>query len=548
MSRFGWAYVNSEMTGAVANGPDKSIQFASGSSQKLSGSSNLTFDYTTNTLYLTGTLRADTLIVSASQILKSGSTIFGDSVGDTHQFTGSIFNTTLISGTVAQFTLITGSTVTGSTARFTNITGSTITATLITGSSLVVSASVISASTYLGITAGSTTPGGTNTNIQFNSGSTFSGSTNFTFDYNTNTVRLTGTLYADTLIVSSSTIFKSGSTRFGDDAADTHQFTGSVFTSNNLTVIGQVSASVALNTAGTIQADSNITSFGIISGSSFLSNGNITSNGIISSSGGLNTGGGIIASASITSTSGEISASVGIKTAGTITAGSIISSSAEIQSNSSITASNNIISTAGFVSASNGLYSGNGLTVTGSSILRSGLTVTGSSFVQALSSSGQIQATSLRGDGLNITGIEGSNVNGVGDDYSIQFKDVSTGTLTGSANLLYNTNNTLQISASAIVYPTSTKTGSFSIGPTDYFVFVSGTAVTGTFGASTTGRVIRIYNYGLDTVFLTASGISGFIGSGGTNVATIIQGTNPRTIELMYFTTNNRWLTISTGN
>jgi predicted acyltransferase (DUF342 family) len=97
MSRFGWAYVNSALTGAVANGPTNSIQFNSGS-QVLTGSSNFTFDPSTNTVYLTGTLKADTLIVSASQILKSGSTIFGDSSGDTHQFTGSVYVSNTLSG------------------------------------------------------------------------------------------------------------------------------------------------------------------------------------------------------------------------------------------------------------------------------------------------------------------------------------------------------------------------------------------------------------------------------------------------------------------
>jgi len=120
MSRFGWAYVNSLITGAVANGPTNSIQFNSGS-QVLSGSSNFTFDPATNTLYLTGTLRADTLIVSSSQILKSGSTIFGDDVSDTHQFTGSIYNTTLVSGTNAQFINITSSNITASTIDISGI-------------------------------------------------------------------------------------------------------------------------------------------------------------------------------------------------------------------------------------------------------------------------------------------------------------------------------------------------------------------------------------------------------------------------------------------
>jgi len=172
MSRFGWAYVNSLVTGAVANGPTNSVQFNSGS-QVLSGSSNftfnpttntlvvtgtisasvyqgitvtstpagsdkqiqynsgstlgassnLTFDYTTNTLSLTGTLRADNLIVSSSQILKSGSTIFGDDVSDTHQFTGSILGG-IVSGTIARFIVVTGSTITGSTGLFGVVTSS----------------------------------------------------------------------------------------------------------------------------------------------------------------------------------------------------------------------------------------------------------------------------------------------------------------------------------------------------------------------------------------------------------------------------------------
>jgi hypothetical protein len=162
MSRFGWAYVNDVITGSggTPGGSDKAIQFASGSS--FSGSTNFTFDYNTNTVRLTGTLYADTLIVSSSTIYKSGSTKFGDDSGDTHQFTGSLYNTTLISGTIAQFTTISGS--------------------------------VVSASTYYGLPTTSTIPGGSNTSIQFNSGSTFSGSSNLTYNYTTNNVSLTGAL------------------------------------------------------------------------------------------------------------------------------------------------------------------------------------------------------------------------------------------------------------------------------------------------------------------------------------------------------------------
>jgi cytoskeletal protein CcmA (bactofilin family) len=47
--------------------------------------------YATNNFYVSGTLYAQSMIVSSSQVLTSGSTIWGDSSDDTHQFTGSVF-------------------------------------------------------------------------------------------------------------------------------------------------------------------------------------------------------------------------------------------------------------------------------------------------------------------------------------------------------------------------------------------------------------------------------------------------------------------------
>jgi len=112
MSRFGWAYVNGIITGsAAAAGPTNSVQFNSGSGV-FSGSSNFTFNPSTNILTVVGT---------------------------------------------------------------------------------------ISASNYLGVSGsggGSTSPGGSNTNIQFNSGSTFSGSNNLTYNYITNTLLVTGSVTA----------------------------------------------------------------------------------------------------------------------------------------------------------------------------------------------------------------------------------------------------------------------------------------------------------------------------------------------------------------
>jgi len=47
-------------------------------------------------------------------------------------------------------------------------------------------------------------------------------------------IKISGSLYADNLYVSQSTIFKSGSTQFGDSADDTHIFTGSVSINGDL--------------------------------------------------------------------------------------------------------------------------------------------------------------------------------------------------------------------------------------------------------------------------------------------------------------------------
>jgi hypothetical protein len=64
-----------------------------------------------------------------------------------------------------------------------------------------ISASVISASQFVGAGIGGGTPGGTNQTVQFNSGSTFSGSTNLVYNFTTNT--LSGTTAQFTNLTSS---------------------------------------------------------------------------------------------------------------------------------------------------------------------------------------------------------------------------------------------------------------------------------------------------------------------------------------------------------
>jgi hypothetical protein len=99
MAEFGWAFVDCDSPGP-AQGPTGSLQFHSASNE-LSGSDCLVFDYDTCTLNLTGTLNVSGTI-NANEINidvenrtvvnidVSGSTKFGDTSDDTHQFTGSV--------------------------------------------------------------------------------------------------------------------------------------------------------------------------------------------------------------------------------------------------------------------------------------------------------------------------------------------------------------------------------------------------------------------------------------------------------------------------
>jgi len=109
MGKFGFVHMTGLNT--PGQGPHQSLQFASGSdqaAQALSGSQNLTYDYTNNnlflsgTMYVSGTLKAnvfDAIITTKTEIEASGSTRFGDDATDTHVFTGSV---SVVSGATRQ--------------------------------------------------------------------------------------------------------------------------------------------------------------------------------------------------------------------------------------------------------------------------------------------------------------------------------------------------------------------------------------------------------------------------------------------------------------
>ena len=105
MAQFGWAYIDCADSGGTgggqAAGPTGSLQFLTGANAT-SGSAKLVFytssfgTYSANTLLLSGalvvqgTITASSFVVEQTDII-SGSTIFGNSNDDTHQFTGSLF-------------------------------------------------------------------------------------------------------------------------------------------------------------------------------------------------------------------------------------------------------------------------------------------------------------------------------------------------------------------------------------------------------------------------------------------------------------------------
>jgi len=92
------------LTSAIGTGTDKQIVYRSGSRNV--GSDSLVYDYSTDTLRIAadteitgslivrGTLQAEqihTTFTSSSVVFQSGSTKFGNTIDDTHLFTGSIF-------------------------------------------------------------------------------------------------------------------------------------------------------------------------------------------------------------------------------------------------------------------------------------------------------------------------------------------------------------------------------------------------------------------------------------------------------------------------
>ena len=234
-------------------------------------------------LTVTGTLTAKefhTQFVSASIVFESGSTKFGNSLDDIHQFTGSL----KVSGSISGSFVGDGSGLTGII--------NTLPSGLVSSSAQITAFGFISSSDWVDITnkpsglvssSAQTIANLSGTNIVSGSGQRSvlglgeSDSPRFSTIYGTNAsidnnLVVGGTITARTYVISSSvvnyeTMKVSGSTQFGNTMDDTHEFTGSLLVTGSVTATSftgslegtasqALTASYALNAGVTLDTSS----------------------------------------------------------------------------------------------------------------------------------------------------------------------------------------------------------------------------------------------------------------------------------------------------
>jgi acetyltransferase-like isoleucine patch superfamily enzyme len=204
---------------------------------------------------------------------------------------------------------------------------------------------------------------------------------------------IVGDIYANTFNVTTTSVSHfSASTTFGLDTDDTHTFTGSVYITGSLSVIGGING-VINSTNGVVSSSAQITSFGFVSGSY-----ETTGRGIISSSTNL------VTTSSFNSYTASISTAslvTSITNLNTFTASQSTSSLVsrlnaienvsgswitESETGSFLTSLNGAISSSaqitafGFISSSTTINTGS-FAITGSNLFRGDQTISGSLFI-----------------------------------------------------------------------------------------------------------------------------------------------------------------------
>ena len=311
-----------------------------------------------------GTIYADTQwkLITDNPITVGTTTLTFTQNYSANSITGGTSNVTVYSnanvtissaGTANVLTISsTGTVVTGTHSVTGNITGGNVSGTNLTGTTVSVTGNVYTGNiltngyyyangAVFGGGGGGGTPGGANTQVQYNNNGVFGGSAGFTFNNTTNAIATTGTISTTGTITAASTV---GGIITGTSTSVTGNTTsGNILTGGLISATGNITGGNIISTG----TSGNITGANVISATTFSATGNTTS-------GNLLTSGLISATSTITGTShlGAVVSVTGAVTAASVVGGVITGTS------TSVTGSQTAASTVG------GVITGSSLSVT----------------------------------------------------------------------------------------------------------------------------------------------------------------------------------------
>ena len=319
MADFGWAFVKGNLlTGSTP--PSGAVQFNDGNN-KLGASGDLIFvSGATSQLNLTGTLNVSGAINASEynvlitnqnviNLTSTGSTKFGDTSDDIHQFTGSIN----VLGDISSSINISASGFYGDGSNLTGITTNpagadtqiqfnnagdfgassnlTFSSNTLAVDGVISASSNISGSSFYGDGSNLTgIVGGSNNQVQFNSSGDFAGSSNLTFDGTTLDV---GGHVTASLGITASAFHGDGSSLTNlaggsnnqvqlNNSGDLAGSSNLTFDGSNLTIIGNASASINISASAFYGDGSNLSGIATTL-NEVTNNGNTTTNSITAS-------------------------------------------------------------------------------------------------------------------------------------------------------------------------------------------------------------------------------------------------------------------------
>lgn len=540
MSRYGWAFVNSIVTGAAVTGPDLGIVVnnggyasssttfqLSGSTGSLNGQLNVT-----GNVIISGTLFAQqytSTVVSSSIIYTSGSTKFGDDASDTHQFTGSLLNTVSVSSSIGRFGTITGSAITASNISGTNfdINGGAIDNTTI-------GASTQSSGKFTTLSASSTLDVVGNTNLNANlivSGNTTLGDTSA--DIVTVTAQITGAQFD----INGGTI---DNTAIGATTPNSGKFT-TLSASSTLDVAGNTIMAGNLTVSGNIilgnQTTDTITVTSQITGSQFAITGGTINN---TSIGATQQSSGRFTTLSASSTL-DI---VGNAVLTTLTASSLSASGGG-------TIGGNVVVGGNFTVSGNTIFGNQAADtvtvtaqITGSQFAITGGTINNTSIGATQQSTGQFSTLSASSNldvGGNTTIVGNLTVSG-----TIELGNATTDQITVNGDLTVDDTTTL---AGGVNYGTATVVAGTSYVPLaadSVIVLTSTSTPVVTLASQSTSRLLYIlFQGGSGTATVASGSSSGIVDGTGTTSATVGMSTSARTLTLLYNTNDNKYYVVA---